>query len=264
MKSSVLEGPGLREAAEALRRGVAQHMMVLVAGRCSARYWGRGTSSLGEGDRLLIVKPDGSVLLHRPAGYSPVNWQPTTSVIEVLERPGKIVVRAVRSRPREVLEVSFSSVQLVALLGGMVDEAEFVEYMDEHLIRDLIAEEPWLLEKGLRITEKEKPVRNGYIDLYGVDSEGRPVVVELKRVRAGREAVVQLKRYVDYFEEELGVRPRGILAAPGISSDALRLLSTLSLEYKKINLRSLYRRASERKRSGGLDAYTSKGSRAEH
>jgi len=258
LRVKVLGKPSFQEAAEALKKSIAEHMVAIVIGRCTARYQGRSTSSLGEGDRLLIIKEDGSVLLHRPSGYSPVNWQPSTSIIEAIGDSEGLRIKAVRSRPREILEVHFNNVEMLVLIGGMVDDARFVEYMDEHLIRDLLAEEPWLLEKGLRITEKEKAVRNGYIDLYGVDSKGKPVIVELKRVRASREAAIQLKRYVDYFSGELGVRPRGILAAPSISSDALRLLSTLGLEYKKISLRRLYKRAWER-RKRGLEAYEGKG-----
>jgi len=87
--------------------------------------------------------------------------------------------------------------------------------------------------------ETEKPVKGGYIDIYAVDSQGTPVIIELKRVRATKEAVVQLKRYVDYFQEHLGVRVRGMLVAPSVTRKAYELASKLGLECRQVSLDKL-------------------------
>ena len=75
------------------------------------------------------------------------------------------------------------------------------------------------------------------IDLYGVDRQGNVVVIEFKRGRAGLDAVSQLKRYVDELKKERGGRVRGVLAAPGVTESALKLLKELGLEYVKIERR---------------------------
>ncbi len=221
---------------------VSRHALLVVFAKCSVEYEGRGASKLGEGDRMIVVKPDGAVLVHRPTGYSPVNWQPDSRVIDVKLEGNHVVVTSVRARPREVLTIRISEVYYALAVYGMEDRAEFIEYLDEHEIRDFLASHPDYIEPGLRIVRVEKPVEPGFVDLYAVDSQGNYVVIEIKRVTAGKDAVVQLKRYVDALRKaNPNARIRGILVAPGISKQALELLSAYKLEYKQISLEKLYR-----------------------
>ena len=50
--------------------------VLIVVGCCSVKYVGRARSMLGWGERIVIVKSDGSVLVHQRVGREPVNWQP--------------------------------------------------------------------------------------------------------------------------------------------------------------------------------------------
>jgi RecB family endonuclease NucS len=54
----------------------ARNSVLIVVGCCCVEYSGRARSTLGWGERIVIVKPDGSVLVHQRAGREPVNWQP--------------------------------------------------------------------------------------------------------------------------------------------------------------------------------------------
>ena len=58
--------------------------MRLIVARCSVDYTGRLTAHLPEALRLIMLKADGSVLVHADAGgYKPLNWMtPPTAVIE--------------------------------------------------------------------------------------------------------------------------------------------------------------------------------------
>lgn len=82
----------------------------------------------------------------------------------------------------------------------------------------------------------EKKVEPGFLDLYGLNSSGRFVVVEIKRIKAGKSAVLQLARYVDEVKTLVNRDVRGVLSAPQISKGVQRLLATLNLEYKRIDL----------------------------
>ena len=47
----------------------------LIVARCEVSYTGRLTAFLPESTRLLMIKADGSVLVHADAGgYKPLNW----------------------------------------------------------------------------------------------------------------------------------------------------------------------------------------------
>lgn len=231
---------GLEELASVLKSAIARRSLVVVFGECRVDYEGRAASRLEPGERVVIIKRDGALLVHRPHGYSPVNWQPSTATIEVAFKPGiGLLIHAVRDRPREYLTIVFTRVDLV-VVGDLVDHGEFTMYLEERDMRDVLVENPWLIEDGLRILEVEKPVGDGYVDIYALDASGRHVLVELKRVTATREAVLQLYKYVETYKKERGETPRGILVAPSFAPTALETLAKLKLEYRYVDLKKLW------------------------
>ncbi|MCY0868349.1 MAG: endonuclease NucS [Desulfurococcus sp.] len=252
----VLEKPSSPQLPDLLRKAVREGRLVIVIGECSVEYEGRGASRLGSGERILVIKQDGSVLLHRPTGYSPINWQPSSSTIEVWSSDDTALrVLSVRSKPREVLDVSFTRVDLV-VIAGLKDKAEYTMYLDEAEMKSIIVRHPEIVEPGFRVVEDEKKLEAGQADIYGLDKNGNPVIVELKRVTASREAVLQLYSYVESYESKYGRRPRGILVAPSFSPSALEALHRLKLEYKRVDPRELYKLAVEKGLKKSLFKYT--------
>ena len=66
--------------------------MRLIVARCEVRYSGRLSAVLPEALRLIMVKSDGSVMVHADhGGFKPSNWMTPPTVIE--EEPDRIVVR---------------------------------------------------------------------------------------------------------------------------------------------------------------------------
>ena len=112
-KLTVLTNPKLNEAAVAIEKALKQRCTLIVAGKCHVHYAGRAKSTLEPGERLLIIKGDGSLLVHRPVGYEPVNWQPAGSVFHVQAREGEVEVHGVRQKPRENVRVTFSVVYMI-------------------------------------------------------------------------------------------------------------------------------------------------------
>ena len=122
-KLTVLVNPTLTEAAALIGKAFTQRKTLIVAGKCHVHYMGRAKSTLEPGERLLIIKEDGSLLVHRPVGYEPVNWQPSGSVFHVQTREGTLEVHAVRQKPRESVRVSFDVVFMVSSLSLMIRES---------------------------------------------------------------------------------------------------------------------------------------------
>ncbi|MCE4602050.1 MAG: endonuclease NucS [Desulfurococcales archaeon] len=247
----ILQEPGLEEARQALYRAIESHAWIAMYANCMVEYEGRSASRAIPGDRLIIVKPDGTVIIHGPRGFRPGNWQPDTSSITVTIEEDLLVLKAVRRRPREVLAARCGRVYMLATLVNP-EEGGFWMYLNEHEIRDLIAEDPGIVEEGLRIVEAEKKVAPGFIDLYAVDRDGNLVVIEVKRVKAGEEAARQLARYVGHLRRQ-GRRVRGILVAPDATEAAIYRLEREGLEYRRIDLQALYERLKAKsRRSGGI------------
>ncbi len=218
-----------------MRKRLAAGETVVVAADCEVDYEGRGRSRLGRGERLIILKPDGTVLVHRPFGYEPVNWQPPGTIVSLARCGETAELRAIRSNPREILIVKIHRV-LGVCSWKLKDTGEFAVEKEERDIRDALAARPDMIEEGLKVVAVEYPVREGYVDILAEDRKGRLVVVEVKRGRASTEAVAQLKRYVDALRREARREVRGVLAAPSISPKALTALKSLGLEYKKVEV----------------------------
>ena len=230
---------GALEAAEiagAISAALARRNVVVIVATCSVEYEGRARSRLSEGDRVVIIKPDGAVLVHRPHGSLPVNYQPEGSAVSVRAEGDVLVITAVRPRPAERLTIRVRRI-LHLITAELKDDAEFEMWGSEDELRDAIALDPELL-----LGERLKPVdveaklgRVGFVDLLMVDEAGNYVVVEVKREEAGVDAVFQLKRYVSYVQRALGGRVRGILAAPSITKRAFALLTKEGLEFRRVD-----------------------------
>jgi RecB family endonuclease NucS len=206
--------------------------MITVFGRCTVEYEGRAASHLGPGDRLVVLKPDGTALVHTDEGQKPVNWQPPGCAHEVRVADGEVRVESHRSAPEEELTVAFERVEQVSTFDATDTRDLSVEGTEEDLRRRIL-EDPDLVEAGFQplATERETPA--GAVDIYGEDRDGATVVVELKRKRVGPDAVGQLDRYVDALGRDLHANAeiRGILVSPSVTERARKLLDEKGLEF---------------------------------
>lgn len=223
-------------AASLVETAFAKRQGLLVVGNCWVDYRGRASSRLEAGERIAVFKADGSVLVHRPVGYEPVNWQPPGCLFSVDSTSGVLRVRAVRRAPRESVRVSFDHLYLVAVLN-LADAGQFALHASEEDMQRAVLLMPSLIEDGLKLITYEKKVEPGFVDVYAEDSAGRFVVVEIKRKTASKEAALQLARYVEAVKGIVNKRVRGILAAPSLAKGVQHLLATLGLEFKALDPR---------------------------
>jgi len=231
---TVLENPSLEEAYDAIKRGISRRRTLIVVGSCRVNYEGRASSKLEPGERVIVFKSDGSALVHRPRDYAPVNWQPPGSLFRTRIDEGRLLIRVFRRREREVLEIALDRVFLVAVLD-LVDAGEFYLYASEEDMKQAILLQPSLLEEGFRPIEAERPVEPGFIDILGVDGKNVLTVVEIKRKAAAKEAVLQLKRYLDVFKVDGDREVRGVLVAPELARGSQKMLAALGLEFKALS-----------------------------
>jgi RecB family endonuclease NucS len=233
-KTRVLVNPALSDAALMIEKAFAQRKTLIVAGKCQVHYSGRASSTLEPGERILVVKEDGALLVHRPVGYEPVNWQPPGCVFHVQTRENTLEIRGIRHKPRESVTVTFESVFMVSALS-LLDAGEFLLHASEEDMHRAVLLKPSLLEEGFKPISYEKRVEPGFVDVYGEDKNGKLVVVEVKRKAAGKEAALQLAKYVDAIKGKANRELRGVLAAPSLGKDVQRLLATLGLEFKVLD-----------------------------
>lgn len=201
-------------------------MRILVT-RCSIRYEGRLVTTLESGDRVILFKDDGSVVVHAIQGAKPINYMPgPTSVTE----EGR-TLNIVRTSTGELLSIEVEDVH-ADTAWALEDSAKIVREGREKDIQATIFASPEAIEEGLVGLQRELFTDVGPVDLFCRDISGRTCVIEIKRVRAVAGAVEQLNRYMDEVEKNPAHTPaRGILIAPELAPQARVLMEKWGYDF---------------------------------
>lgn len=234
----IRQAPSIEEFRNALLYGLRRKSTIIFISKCEVHYQGRGRSYLEPGDRLIIIKEDRSVLIHRAKGYKPVNWQPSGSQISIRNKNSDLIITCVRVSPRERIEIVVHKVYAI-LVAKLTDVGKFHMHLTEEEMKQLLFKKlSLIIEDGMRGITMEKELKSGKIDIFARDTLGNYVVIELKKGRASERDVLQLNRYVVELRET-NPNIRGLLISPSITSKALELIKNLNLEYKKVSFRDL-------------------------
>src|SRR5213596_528537 len=211
--------------------------MRLIVARCEVTYTGRLTAFLPESTRLLMLKDDGSVLVHADAGgYKPLNWMTPPTVIE--DGGDVVVVRKRAGRSEDKLEIRLIEV-LSDVSHDMGEAAGLEKDGVERDLQLLLADDPTHIAPGLRLVKREWPTDVGPVDLMCRDEDDGWVAVEIKRVGT-IEAVEQLTRYLDCIRvDPARAECRGILAAQSLKPQAATLAESRGIGCVEVDLRVL-------------------------
>jgi endonuclease len=192
--------------------------MRLIVARCEVRYSGRLQAVLPEALRLLMIKSDGSVMVHADTGgYKPQNWMTPPTVIE--EEPGSIVVRKRAGSTEDRLDIRIAEV-VSDVTHDMGEAAALEKDGVEADLQAALAAAPECCGEGFRLVRREWPTDIGPVDLMCRDEHDGWIAVEIKRV-ATIDAVEQLARYLERIRLDPAMeRCRGVLAAQAIKPQA--------------------------------------------
>jgi endonuclease len=198
----------------------------LVVARCQVDYAGRLTAHLPMATRVLMIKADGSVLVHSDGGsYKPLNWMsPPCTFREGVTEDGQVEWTVTNPKSDDTLRILIEEVLHESVHELGVDPGLQKDGVEKHL-QELLAEHPATLSPGLTLVRREYPTAIGPVDLMCKDAEGRSVAVEIKR-RGEIDGVEQLTRYLELLNRDPLLSPvRGIFAAQEIKPQA-RVLAT--------------------------------------
>jgi len=202
----------------------------LVIARCSVDYAGRLTAHLASATRLLLVKADGSVLVHSDGGsYKPLNWMSPPCSLAVDEpdddqREAGVVElwRVTHAKTADLLVVSIHEVLHDSAHELGVDPGLQKDGVEAHL-QKLLAEHIELLGEGFTLVRREYMTAIGPVDILARDASGASVAVEIKR-RGGIDGVEQLTRYLELMNRDPLLAPvAGVFAAQEITPQARTL-----------------------------------------
>ncbi|HEX9343425.1 MAG TPA: endonuclease NucS [Actinomycetota bacterium] len=189
--------------------------MRLVIARCSVDYAGRLSTHLPLATRLLIVKADGSVLVHADGGgYKPLNWMTAPCTLNQNDTAGvwRVANRSGETMTITIDEILHDSAHELGHDPGLVKDG-----VERHL-QELLAERPQALGDRWAVVRREYPTDIGPVDLLCRDEHGGYVAVEVKR-RGEIDGVEQLTRYLVRLQGPLG-QVWGVLAAQAFAPQA--------------------------------------------
>jgi endonuclease len=208
--------------------------MRLIVARCEVTYTGRLTAVLPEALRLVMVKSDGSVMVHADTGgYKPQNWMTPPTVIE--EDDGHIVVRKRAGATEDRLDIRIAEV-LSDVTHDMGEAAALEKDGVERDLQEALAAAPGFCGEGFRLVRREWPTDIGPVDLMCRDADDGWIAVEIKRV-ATIDAVEQLTRYLERIRQDPAMGAcRGVLAAQQIKPQARVLAEARGLACVEVDL----------------------------
>jgi RecB family endonuclease NucS len=210
--------------------------MRLIVARCSVEYSGRLSARLPEALRLVMLKADGSVLVHADAGgYKPLNWMTPPTVVE--EADGVLSVRKLKGEDQ--LEIRLHEV-LADTEHTMDEDAHRLEKDGvERDLQELLADAPEWCGEGFRLVRREWPTDIGPVDLMCRDGEDGWIAVEIKRIGT-IDAVEQLTRYLARIRLDPALADcRGVLVAQVVKPQARVLAESRGLAWVEVDLEEL-------------------------
>ena len=211
--------------------------MRLVIADCSVDYAGRLTAHLPRAKRLLLLKQDGSILVHSDSGsYKPLNWMnPPCTIDRQLAAP-------------EAAELGITETWLVQQVKSadmlQINVYEIFEDIEHHLgddpglvkdgveahLQELLADQLHLVEEGVELIRREFFTAIGPVDILAKTASGQTIAIELKR-RGDIDGVEQLTRYLELLNRDPAFAPvRGIFAAQEIKPQARTLATDRGIE----------------------------------
>ena len=208
--------------------------MRLIVARCEVRYSGRLQAVLPEALRLLMIKSDGSVMVHADTGgYKPQNWMTPPTVIE--EEPDRIVVRKRAGATEDRLDIRITEV-LSDVEHDMGEAAALEKDGVEADLQEALAAAPAFCGEGFRLVRREWPTDIGPVDLMCRDDEDGWIAVEIKRIGT-IDAVEQLTRYLERIRRDPAMADcRGVLAAQAVKPQARVLAEARAIAWVEVDL----------------------------
>jgi RecB family endonuclease NucS len=211
--------------------------MRLVIARCSVDYAGRLTAHLPLATRLLMLKGDGSVLVHSDSGsYKPLNWMNPPCTVSVhepdedqAEAGVKEVWRVSQTKTADILFISIFEV-LSEIDHHLGEEPGLQKDGVEAHLQVLLADQLQVWQEGATLIRREYMTAIGPVDILCKDAGGATVAIELKR-RGDIDGVEQLTRYLDLLNRDPHLAPvRGVFAAQEIKPQARTLAEDRGIE----------------------------------
>ncbi|MEA3501685.1 MAG: endonuclease NucS [Actinomycetota bacterium] len=204
--------------------------MRIVVADCTVNYAGRLAAHLPRATRLIIIKADGSLLVHAESGaYKPLNWMNAPN--HLVEEDGRWFLTNGKG---EQLTIDLHEIHMDTTVE-LGEDPGLVKDGVEFELQRLLAEQPEAIEEGMTLVRREYPTPIGPVDLMCRDAAGGTVAIEVKR-RGEIDGVEQLTRYLEFLNRDERLAPvRGIFVAQTVKPQARTLATDRGMTWKEVD-----------------------------
>jgi RecB family endonuclease NucS len=207
---------------------------IVLGADCTVDYSGRAESHLPQGERIIIIKSDKTLLIHQPHGSNPINYMKENSSYSLGMEDNVLCLKSQNLALKEYINIFINKVHFVQT-APLNDGKKLQIKGTEKDMSDMIYNNPKLVEAGLKPVNQEEQTKYGFIDVLCHDKKGNLVIIECKRYIGDLKAVDQLRRYVEKVKKSKGIeKVRGILACPRMSPNALQMLKDFGFEFAAV------------------------------
>ncbi len=219
---------------ELLRNHLAKTNALILFANCTIDYNGRAQSYLPPGDRIILIKPDKTLLIHQPQGSAPINYMKDGTHYHLEEHGNALLLKAHNPKAQEFMTIELHTIYHLHA-QPMDDGEKIILKGQEKDMSDMLYANPALIGKNLKSVSREEKTEFGFIDVLYRDIQNNLVIVECKRNTADFKAVEQLQRYVEKVKKSKGItNVKGILASPHISDNAKTLLKQFGFHHVSV------------------------------
>ena len=178
----------------------------------------------GSDNAILFGDPILSRVLDRPLPFNktladklslnikfPENKTETQVIGSATRAWRKLTEKDVKILRKEIWKLDKKGLPIKRLLST----EEVSDVVEKHL-EDIVAGNPWLIGKPLKLERRQLVTDDGRIDLLFKDADGNKIVVEMKLHKIGREAVKQIKNYMKWVKQKTKKTVKGIIVCEGV------------------------------------------------
>ena len=222
---------------------------VVFSADCEVTYSGRAEAFLPQGERLIIIKSDKTLLIHQPEGNAPINYMKPGTTHSFVKKDDGTYLCSQNLALKEFLDIKLNKIHF-ANSHPLTDGQKLTLVGSEKDMSDMIYANPELISDDFKPVSREEQTRYGFIDVFGHDGKGNLVIVECKRYGADLSTVQQLRRYVEKIKESKGIdNVKGIVAAPKITGNAEKMLNDWGFTFVSVNPPKYKERYDKKQRS---------------
>lgn len=217
-----------------IEEALSKNHSVVLGARCKVRFNGRAESNLAKGDRIILIKPDKTLIVHQPQGNNPVNYLKPGANHGLYYEDEKLFLKSRNLQLKEYMDIEITRLHFFNSCP-LDDACTVVVSGTEKQMSDMLYDNPEMIEEGFKPVSREEQTKFGFIDVFGYDKNNVLTIIECKRFSANLNSVDQLRRYVEKVKTSKGISGvRGIIAAPKITANALKMLEEWGFEFKSI------------------------------